>query len=323
VDPGGLIVILGPTATGKTEVALRLARRLNGRVIGADSIQVYRRLDAGSCKPTAQARREVPHDLIDVADPGEAFSAGRFARMAAESIAAARSAGQVPIVAGGTGLYLRALLQGIAPMPQRDEQLRRELNARAAVSPPGALHRELETLDPVTARRTGPNDLQRIVRALEVIRLSGVPLSRHLSEHAFATDVVPAMKIGLMMERECLYQRVNERVERIFEAGIVQEVADLIASGIAPDANALKALGYREVMSHLRGEIDLARTVDLVKRNTRRYARRQILWFKREPDVRWFDAGAVEPEAVAEAVAGSYETQRLADTASFEQRRQP
>ena len=299
-----LIVILGPTATGKSDVALRVARRLNGRVIGADSIQVYRGLDAGACKSSAEARREVLHELIDVADPHETFSAGLFARMAGRAIEAARRAGQVPIVVGGTGLYLRALLHGIAPMPPRNEDLRRELYDLARASSAEELHRELEALDPVTARRIGCRDLQRIVRALEVVRLTGVPLSRHISEHSFAPDRVPALKIGLTMDRALLYRRVDERVDRIFEAGIVREVRGLLAAGLSPGANALKALGYREVMAHLRGEIDLVRTIELVKRNTRRYARRQIIWFRRELDVRWLDAGAIDPETIADNVAG-------------------
>ena len=299
-----VIVILGPTATGKSDVAFMLARRLGGRVIGADSIQVYRGLDAGSCKPSAAARREIPHDLIDVADPREPFSAGRFARMATKSIDAARRAGQVPIEAGGTGLYLRALLKGIAPMPPRDEALRSELYARAREESPERLHQELEAVDPGSAARIGRRDLQRIVRALEVIRLTGIGLSRHLSDHAAAAGGVPALKVGLEMDRALLYRRVDERVDGIFAAGIVQEVRELLAAGVPAESNALKALGYREVMGHLRGETDLETTVDLVKRNTRRYARRQFAWFRRESGVRWFDVGAVSTERIAQTVAG-------------------
>jgi len=297
-------VILGPTATGKSGVALQVARRLGGRVIGADSIQVYRGLDAGSCKPPVEARREVPHELIDVADPREPFSAGRFVTMATQAIAAARAAGQVPIVAGGTGLYLRALLHGIAPIPPRDESVRSQLYERAKRETVEGLHLELEALDPVSAGRIGRRDLQRTVRALEVIRLTGVPFSRHLREHAAAHASLPALKVGLSMERPLLYRRIDERVDGIFAAGIVEEVRGLLAGGLPAECNALKALGYREVLSHLGGGTDIRSTVDLVKRNTRRYARRQIMWFRREPGVAWFDAGSQSAETIADAVAG-------------------
>jgi tRNA dimethylallyltransferase len=307
VAAGRLIVILGPTATGKSDVAVRLARRIGGSIISADSIQVYRGLDAGSCKPPLESRREIPHALIDVADPSEPFSAGRFARMATEAIEQARGAGRVPIVAGGTGLYLKALLEGIAPMPPRDDQVRRELYARAAATRPEELHRELASLDPDAARRIGERDLQRTVRALEVLRLTGAPMSRHLELARFRPEVVPSLKVGLTMERAMLYRRVDERVEGIFDAGIVEEVRSLLASGVPESANALKALGYREVASHLRKEIDLARAVDLVKRNTRRYARRQIIWFRRVVNVRWFDAGALSPDEIAARVAVMHE----------------
>ena len=302
-----MIVILGPTATGKSDVAVRVARRLGGCIINADSIQVYRGLEAGSCKPPLEARREIAHALIDIADPAEPFSAGQFARMALDEIAACRKSGCVPIVAGGTGLYLKALVDGIAPMPPRDDLLRKELYARAAATSAEDLHRELAGRDPETAARIGARDLQRIVRALEVLELTGVPLSRHIGMQRFQPGTVEAFKVGLAMERALLYQRVDERVERIFAAGIVDEVRELLASGVPAGANALKALGYREVLAHLRGEIDLARAFHLVKRNTRRYARRQIIWFRRERDVRWYDAGALSPEEIAAEVAAIYQ----------------
>ena len=298
------IVILGPTATGKSDLALILAGRLGGRIINADSIQVYRGLDVGSAKPSLEARRAVRHELIDVADPADPYSAGRFAREASEAIEAARLDGSIPIVAGGTGLYLRALLHGIAPMPQRDEAVRKILYDRAASTSPEEMHRELMELDPETAERLGPRDLSRVVRALEVLALSGVPLSRHIKDHAFETDRLPSLKVGLTMPREALYRRTDDRVDRIFASGIVEEVRGLLDRGVPAEANALKALGYREVVAHLRGELDMARTIELVKRNTRRYARRQIIWFRREPNVNWFDVSDTDGglEAIADSV---------------------
>jgi tRNA dimethylallyltransferase len=295
--PAPLLVIVGPTATGKSDLAVRLARLLKGRVISADSVQVYRGLDAGSCKPPIEARAAVPHELIDVADPSEPFSAGRFERLATQAIQKARQQGETAIVAGGTGLYVRALLHGIAPMPPRDDAVRAALYARAESGTRADLHEELARVDPETAARLGENDLQRVVRALEIQMITGRPLSAHIREQAFSPGRLPAVLLGLTMDRATLDRRIDQRVDAIFANGIVDEVRGLLASGVPASANSLKALGYREVMAHLRGEHGLAATVDLVKRNTRRYARRQITWFRREPGVHWLDAGE-GPEAV-------------------------
>lgn len=296
---------MGATATGKSDLALRVARLVGGRIINADSIQVYRGLDAGSCKPPPEARREIPHYLVDALDPAQPFSAGLFARLAGEAIDECRRVGAVPIVAGGTGLYIRALMEGIAPMPPRDESLRKRLHDRAAAESPEALHAELQRVDPETAGRIGERDLQRIVRALEVAELTGEPLSRHIRKSAYRSGSVPALRVGLLMERGLLHRRINDRVEAIFRAGIVEEVKALLASGVPEEANALKALGYRETLGFLRGETDLARTMDLVKTNTRRYARRQISWFRQMRDVHWLHltSKAGEMEEVAAKVA--------------------
>ncbi len=289
--PPELLVVLGPTATGKSDLAVRLARRLEGRVINADSVQVYRGLDAGSCKPAAEARRSVPHYLIDVADPARPFSAGDFARLAEQAIGECRAAGAVPIVAGGTGLYLRALLHGLAPMPPRDDAVRETLYARARLSSPATLHAELALIDPETAGRLGPNDLQRVVRALEVATLTGRPLSDHIRTEAFDPRRIPSLKIGLTLERAILNNRIDRRVDAIFEAGLVEEVRRLLEGGIPAEANAFKALGYREVIALLRKGADPDQARELVKRNTRRYARRQMVWFRKEPGVIWLDVG--------------------------------
>jgi tRNA dimethylallyltransferase len=289
--PPELLVVLGPTATGKSDLAVRLARRLGGRVINADSVQVYRGLDAGSCKPPPEARESVPHYLIDVADPARPFSAGDFARMAEQAIAECRAAGAVPIVAGGTGLYLRALLHGLAPMPPRDDAVREALYTRARESSPATLHAELALVDPETAGRLGPNDLQRVVRALEVATLTGRPLSHHIRTEAFDPGRMVSLKIGLALDRGILNDRIDRRVDAIFEAGLVEEVRGLLRGGVPPGANAFKALGYREVIARLQEGGDPGQARELVKRNTRRYARRQMVWFRKEPGVIWLDVG--------------------------------
>lgn len=298
------IVVLGPTATGKSDLAILLARRLGGRVIGADSVQVYRGFDIGSAKPPRAVLREIPHDLIDVADPGEDFSAGRFARLALEAIERGRGSGEVSIIAGGTGLYIRALLCGIAPMPPRDEALRRSLYARAGGESPEDLHAALARVDPAAAARIGRNDLQRIVRALEVVALTGRTLSEHIRMEGFRPEGLPALKVGLTAERPELYRRIDARVEGIFAAGLVAEVEGLLSSGVPEGCNAMKALGYREVVALLKGGMDLDGTKALVARNTRRYAKRQIAWFRREPGVRWFDVqgGPARLETIAAEV---------------------
>jgi tRNA dimethylallyltransferase len=250
-------------------------------------------------------RRAIPHDLMDVADPRQDFSAGEFARRATQALEEAARRGEVPIIAGGTGLYIRALLCGIAPMPPRDEALRQSLYARARGGSPEELHAELRLADPAAAARIGTNDLQRIVRALEVVTLTGRTLSEHIRAAGFAPGRLGALKVGLTARREELHRRIDERVEGIFAQGLVAEVEGLLSSGVPEGCNAMKALGYREVLSFLAGRTDLAAVKELVARNTRRYAKRQMTWFRREPEVHWFDiAGGAER---LEAIAGEVE----------------
>lgn len=286
-----IAVIVGPTATGKSSLAAHVARRFGGEIVGVDSIQVYRGLDAGSAKPSRDLMREIPHHLIDVAEPGEDFSAGDFARLAAEAIRGIAARGRLPVLAGGTGLYLRALLRGIAEMPPRDARLRQALAAVGRARGEGRLHLMLSALDPSRAAELSPRDTQRVVRALEVAFTTGKPQSEWLAGQPFGPDRYRAVKIGLTMEWPRLSARIEERVDRMFEAGLVEETASLLRSGVAPSANCFKALGYREILSLLSGEAGLEETKALVKLNTRRYAKRQLTWFRREPDVVWFALG--------------------------------
>lgn len=290
-----LIVIVGPTATGKSTLACRLALRFGGEIVGCDSAQVYRSFDAATAKPPRHVRERIPHHLIDVADPSHGFSAGDYARLAEAAVERIRARGARPILAGGTGLYLRAFLRGLADMPRRNERLRERLTALAERREEGYLHRILSEHDPVTAARLSPRDRQRIVRALEVILETGRPFSRIVEAAPFGEERYPTVKVGLTMTTSLLARRIETRVDEFFAAGLVEEVRDLLASGVPPSSNAFKALGYREVLEHLAGRLDLASTVALVKANTRRYARRQLTWFRREPGVVWFELGE-EPE---------------------------
>lgn len=284
-----IVVIVGPTATGKSDLALAVARRFGGEIVGVDSAQVYRGLDAATGKPSRADRASIPHHLIDVADPGSDFSAGDYARLAEEAIDRIRSAGRLPVLAGGTGLYLRALLRGLADLPRRDAAVRDALRIWAARRDPSALHRMLGALDPQAASALPLRDTQRIVRAIEVVLATGRPYSAGVAAQPFTADRFDAIKIGLLASRDILGARIDRRVQAFFDAGLIVEVRRLLDAGVPLSANSLKALGYREVFAHLRGEIGLEETVALVKRNTRRYAKRQLTWFRREPGVVWFE----------------------------------
>jgi len=299
--PPPLIVVLGPTASGKSEVAARLAATFGGEVVGCDSMQVYRGLDAGTGKPGPDLRAGVPHHLIDVADPARDFNLGDYVRLAEEAVGAIQGAGRIPVIAGGTGLYLRGLLRGVFAGPQRDESLRARLLAVESRRGSGALHRLLRRRDPATARRLMPRDLQRIVRALEVGFLTGTPLSAHLvNEGMFAgaapsadtgekRDRWPSVKIGLRLPRDVQIRAIEARVDRFLAAGWVEEVRGLLGSGLPEGANCWKALGYRAVRSLARGEIGEREARETIVRETRQYAKRQMTWFRRERDVSWFE----------------------------------
>lgn len=294
-----LLVIVGPTAVGKSDCALLACARFGGEIVSVDSMQVYRGFDRGTSKPDEETRRRVPHHGIDLADPGRDFSMGDFVREGERAIAGIRSRGRLPVLVGGTGLYLRGLLKGIADAPRRDAALRARLGAVAARRGLPFLHRMLRRLDPDAAARLPPRDRQRIARALEVALAARRPLTELIRAAPFGADRYPAVKIGLTMDRVALYRRIDERIARFFAAGLVDEVRDLLARGVPPEANAFKALGYREAMRHARGELSLAGAIEAAARATRRYAKRQWTWFRREEGVTWFplDPAAAAPFA--------------------------
>lgn len=290
-----VLVVVGPTGVGKSEFVLLACDRLNGELVSVDSMQVYRGLDLGTAKPDAPTRARVRHHGIDLAPPGSDFSMGDFVRFSERVIEDIWKRGRLPILVGGTGLYLRGLLKGIVDAPRRDEAIRRRLRSREQERGPGYLHRMLLRVDPEAGRRLPVRDRQRIVRALEVYFKSRRGLSERIREAPFGSDRYRSVKIGLSMNREVLYRMTDARVVRFFEAGLVDEVRGLLAAGLAPESNALKALGYREVLSHLRGEISLEEAISSTQRNTRRYAKRQWTWFRREEGVTWFN---IDPSRV-------------------------
>ena len=285
-----VIAVVGATATGKSELAMALAGELSGEIVNADALQVYRGFDVGTAKPGPEERARVPHHLIDVLDPHERWSAGEFARRARAAVAGIRERGNVPIVVGGSGLYLRALFEGISPIPPGDPEVRSEL--RRALEEEGlpALAAELARVDPQTAARLGAGDTQRILRALEVARVSGRPLSSWIAEQPFGTQRVDALRLGLTLPRTVLYDRIAGRVARMVERGWVEEVARLLDRGLDPGLPAFQAIGYRQLVRHLEGEWSLEQAIGETVKATRRFAKRQETWFRREPDVTWFSA---------------------------------
>jgi tRNA dimethylallyltransferase len=289
VDKARLVIILGPTASGKTELAVRLAERFGGEIVNADSMQVYRGMDIGTAKPSPEQRLRVPHHLIDIVAPDVNFSASDFRREAALAIADIAGRGKRAFIVGGTGLYIRALLQGLVDSPSGAGAVRRELEETAKRIGNEALLGELARVDPETAVRLHPNDLVRVIRALEVYRLTGRPISQQRSEHGFAGDFYRALKIGLTVERGELYERIDRRVERMVGEGLVEEVRDLLARGFSPGSKALRSIGYRQICAYLAGEYGLDEAVRLIKRDTRHYAKRQLTWFNADTEIKWVE----------------------------------
>ncbi len=273
-----LIVVVGPTAAGKTALAARLAGELGAEVVSADSQQVYRRFDIGTGKPTLEERQGVPHHLIDVADPHEHFSAARFVTLADAAIAGIQGRGRRVVVAGGTGLYVRALLRGLFEAPQHRCLWLRE---------PESLRQQLAAVDPQAAARLHPGDFVRISRALEVFQQTGVPISELQRRHGFAALRYPVAWVGLVPPRSTLRLRIDARVEAMLARGWLQEVRQLVADGYA-EAPPMGCLGYRHLRAHLRGELDFDEAVRKTKRDTWRFARRQMTWFSSEAEIPWF-----------------------------------
>jgi tRNA dimethylallyltransferase len=286
-----LVAVVGPTASGKSALAIALARAFDGEIVSCDSTAVYRGLDIGTDKPSDADRAAVPHHLIDVAAPTEVYSAARFAQDAGRIIHDIASRGRLPIVAGGTGFYYRALVRGLFPGPARDEALRARLDRVAERRGVEALHRWLTRVDPASALRIQPRDRKRLVRALEVYLLTGRPLTDHFEATQSAVPGFSVFTLGVAVPRPVLRARVSARVDQQLARGVVQEVDQLIAAGVPETAHAFSGLVYRQIMDMRRGIRGLAETRDLIVQENMRYARRQLIWFRKEPGVVWFEGG--------------------------------
>jgi tRNA dimethylallyltransferase len=300
-----LVVILGPTGSGKTALSLALAERFAGEIVNCDSVALYREIEIGTAKPTAAERARVPHHLFDVASLDEAVTAGDYARRARAVLAEIAGRGRLPIVVGGTGLYLRALLEGLFAGPPRSEELRQRLRSRAGAakgtqSDPARLHRLLQRLDPAAAAKIHANDTPKLIRAIEVCMQSRQKMSELWQRGREPLTGFRILRLGLDPERNALYARINERARRMFDAGLVEETRTLLAK--YPDARPLQSLGYKQAGQLLRGESDRKLAVWATQQAHRNYAKRQMTWFRREPDVRWLKGFGDEAQVQSEAL---------------------
>lgn len=284
-----LIAIAGPTGSGKSALALRIAEEFGGEVVNCDSVQVYRGFDLGTAKLPVTDRRGVPHHLIDIAEPDEIFTAGEFARRGREALAEIAARGRIPVVAGGTGFYLRALIEGLTPGPLRDPSMRERLALREERKC-GSLHRLLRRLDPLSSAKIHPRDIPKAMRALEIRLLTGAPASLLFREGRESLEGFQIVKIGLFPPRKLLYERLNLRCERMFQDGLVDEARSLLKRGVPPHAKPFQSLGYSHALQVVRGELTLPEAIEAAKQGTRRYAKRQTTWFRKDAALMRFEA---------------------------------
>jgi len=292
-----IITIVGPTASGKSDLALFLAEAFHGEIVNYDSVQVFRHMDIGSAKPSAAERLRVPHHMIDIREPMEVFTAGDYQREARVVLEGLRQRGRIPVLVGGTGLYLRALTEGLFAGPTRSAHLRSRLELLAERRGREYLHRLLQKLDPIAAERIMPRDMPKIIRALEVRLETGKALSEHLAiEPRQPLSGFDTHTIGLNPPRQALVLRIDERVRRMFADGLVDEVRSLIARGVPPSAKPMGAIGYRHILQNSGSSNTWDDTIGMIQRDTRRYAKRQLTWFRKMPGTTWFDGFGDNPD---------------------------
>jgi tRNA dimethylallyltransferase len=306
-----VVVVTGPTATGKTPLAIALAERFGGEIVNADSVQVYRFMDIGTAKPTPEQRAQAPHHLLDVVTPDVPYSAGRYAVEARRAASAIAARGCLPILVGGTGLYIRAFLEGLIPTGPPDRELRAEIEAAQAAAvaagDPHRLHRRLEEIDPQSAARIHPNDARRITRALEIAQGTGAAAARVRAEHAFGDRPYRVLHLAVDLERAALDARIDARCKAMIDAGLLQELRDLEQRGYGPELRPMAAIGYRHMWPVVKGADILTNALAAMQRDTRRFARRQRTWLRGVPEAVWMDAG--DAVAIAARVASFLETE--------------
>jgi len=283
-----LIIILGPTGVGKSSTSIKLAKKLEGEIINCDSRQIYKGFNIGTDKLPLDKRENIPHHLLDMVNPDTQFTAADFAKLALKAIDLIQKKKKLPIIVGGTGLYLKALLEGLFPGPARDSSLRQKLEKQAKEKGLESLRRKLKEIDPEYSQKIGQNDKMRIIRALEVFYLTQKPLSEHFKNTKSFVGDFNIIKIGLKLNRKELYRRIEERVDKMFKRGIINEVEGLLEKGVDEKSPPFRALGYKYVLKFLRKKITLEECIFLFKRDTRHYAKRQIIWFRKMKEIQWF-----------------------------------
>lgn len=303
-----VIFIVGPTASGKTRLAIEVAKRLNGEIISADSRQIYQYLDIGTAKPTLEELKEVPHHLVNIYEPTTPFNAGKFSREARVIIDQLQLAGKQPIVVGGSGLYVKALVSGFSVEHVGDDRIREALQKRVDDNGTEALHNELEEVDPKAAKEIHPNNTQRLIRAMEVYLLTGKPFSEQKSTHGDAANFTPVL-YGLNWDREKLYRRIELRVDMMINEGLMAEVAILKRKGYDEALNSLQTVGYKEVFEYFRGDTNYSEMIEKIKKNSRNYAKRQLTWFRNSETVNWVDVDYNSDfGTVAESIIADFKT---------------
>ncbi len=296
-----LVAVVGPTGSGKSALALDLAEIFNGEIVNCDSLQVFRHFDLGTAKLPMEERRGIPHHLIDIVNPDALFTAGEYARLARQTIAAIAQRGRLPILAGGTGFYLRALLEGLFEGPERDQPLRDRLAAREQWRP-GALHRLLKRFDSAAALKIHPNDVPKVTRALEVCLLTRRPVSDLFRQGRDALRGYRTLKLGLLPGRDALYERLDQRCAQMFEGGLVEEIRHILSLGFAATCKPFESHGYKQALQLIQGELGPRDALFYAQRNTRNYAKRQITWFRKEPGLVWLKGFGGAPETREMAV---------------------
>lgn len=294
-----IVIICGPTASGKTGFAIELGERIGGEVVGADSLQVYRYLDIGTAKPTAEERARVPHHLVGVLDPDQPFNAALYKEMADEAIGDILARGRVPLVVGGTGLYMRVLVRGIFNAPKPNELLRSRLKKELDAYGVEQLHNRLLQVDPDLAEKVEHHDRNRIIRGLEIFEQTGIPLSEHQRAHDFHGPSYEAMQIGLKIDRPCLYERIAQRTVAMIDAGLLEECKSLLERGFGRDLKPMQSLGYRQICECLAGEKTLEKAIHDIARETKHYAKRQLTWFRKDPDIHWVETPTDHLDSIA------------------------
>ena len=292
-----MVVLTGPTAVGKTELSIRLAEALDGEIISADSMQVYKKMNIGTAKIRKEEMGGIPHHLIDVLDPAEEFNVARFQEMAKEALAGIYERGKIPLVVGGTGFYIQGLLYDIDfTREEQDKSYRERLQKKAEEEGAGAVHQMLEKVDSVSAGKIHPNNVKRVIRALEFYHLNGRPISEHNEEEARKKSPYQSAYFVLNQERQTLYERINRRVDLMMEEGLIGEVKSLVEEGYGRNLVSMQGIGYKEVFDYLEGEISLEETTERIKKDTRHFAKRQLTWFGREKEVIMIDKDKFETE---------------------------